>query len=70
MKSSGYLPQPATGAEVSEAEKEEGWRRNRWNLGAGWHGASDTLLWVAVRGEEGGQVESWVSESVGGAEHA
>lgn len=28
------------------------------------------LLRVAVRREEGGQVESWVSESVGGAEHA
>lgn len=28
------------------------------------------LLRLAVRREEGGQVESWVSESVGGAEHA
>ncbi|EFN67303.1 hypothetical protein EAG_15085 [Camponotus floridanus] len=49
----------------------------------GTHGTSDrqiesgqhpsnqrALLRVAVRREEGGQVESWVSESVGGAEHA
>lgn len=32
--------------------------------------SNQALLRVAVRPEEGGQVESWVSESVGGAEHA
>lgn len=39
-------------------------------IGTAKSATNSALLRVAVRREEGGQVESWVSESVGGAEHA